>query len=90
MPYKYADFREGLFTDEGQRTLIRTRDKVFAILKQSGVITMEKAAACSGSCSNWDQMAYIDRMVEMGDLRETDKAGGVTQNRMFVLGNKHC
>ncbi len=86
--YRYEDYREGLFTDEGQRKLIQTREKVLAILDKSGVIVMEKAVACvPGGGDSWEKMAYIDRMVELGDLRVLDQAGGVTQNRLFERGH---
>lgn len=86
--YKYEDFREGLFTDEGQRKLIPARDKIFEILEHSGVITMDKAMNCiRGGGDSWERMAVIDRLVEMGDL--TEVFGNETvkgQHRVFAKG----
>jgi hypothetical protein len=71
--YRYADHKHVTFTDEGQRTLLRTRDLARRLLKASGVVAMTKLMPSGDS---WTAMAYVDRLVELGDLREIAVAAG--------------
>ena len=84
--YQYETERPKLFTEEGQRTLIETRDKVLDLVAKSGAVRMREAIrGLSGD--SWMMMAYIDRMVELGDLREVSQTCYVPgQYRVFVSG----
>lgn len=82
--YKYEDEKPGLLTDEGQRMFIRGRDTVLLDLDVKDPVLMEKAMACFKTSSNWTQMACVDRMVEIGDLREIAREAEVAQHRVFV------
>lgn len=83
--YKYEDEKPKLLTDEGQRTLMNVRNFVLDILKKSGAITMGKAMSAAGCGDSWTMMAYVDRLVELGDIREVKQEGYVpAQYRIFM------
>lgn len=76
--YRYVDEREHLFTDQGQRLFLKMRDQVKALVGRSGAVTLD--AACHlpsgiGAASNWEMMACVDRMVEIGELVELQGVG---------------
>lgn len=82
--YDYKTEKPKLLTDEGQRTLIKVRDHVLGTLKISGAITMSAAmsAVCGGD--SWTMMAYVDRLAELGDIREIKHGDVAGQWRIFV------
>jgi hypothetical protein len=65
MSYDYKAEREYLFTEPGQRIFIRVRDQVNELLKKAGAFRLEEAGICA-----WEQVACVDRMVELGELIE--------------------
>lgn len=79
MGYDYAKERPGLFTEEGQVLFIKWRDKVKLLLKVAGAFRMEELGACS-----WEELACIDRMVELGELVEF-KRDCWGQYRVFAI-----
>ena len=85
MSYSYETEKQFVFTDEGQRMLLRVRDFAFAMLKQAGAVRGDKLLAAAGSGSSWSMMACVDRLVELNDLAEAS-TGGAWQCRVFVGG----
>lgn len=79
--YAYADLRDHVFTDEGQRALIETRDKAVRLLTQSGAVVMSRLMPMGDT---WKAMAVVDRLVEIGDLREVTTPQLHTGERIFV------
>ena len=82
--YHYETERPVIFTDEGQRMFLQIRDRVQQLLKESGAFKMEAAiSGCTGS--SWSMLACVDRLVELGEIREIEQfyrhAG---QDRIFV------
>ena len=83
--YNYSKLKEELFTDLGQRTFLKVRDRVFRLLEKSGAITMHMAIINVGFGNQWFQMACVDRMVELKEIIEIEQAGKVaSQNRIFI------
>ena len=85
--YKYETEKSALFSDEGQRAFLKIRDHVHACLKISGVVSMGKAMsppAGSGAASTWVAMACVDRLVELGEIREIQHGECAGQHRIFV------
>lgn len=83
MSYTYERQRQGLFTDEGQRKFLEIRDHVHGLLKQAGAFRMQEAMIGSGD--SWLMLACVDRMVELGEIRELAQFGSVAgQHRVFV------
>jgi hypothetical protein len=70
MGYSYEELRPGVLTDEGQRRFLKVRDHVFKLLDAHEIATGERMMAGLGlGGTNWDAMACIDRMVELGEIR---------------------
>ena len=82
--YKYYDIKPNILTDEGQRLFLKIRDKTQKLLKESGSARSQEMMT-GNSGSSWDFLACIDRMVELGEIREITKQGEVAgQHRVFV------
>lgn len=87
--YDYQTEKPKLLTDEGQRVLIRVRDHVKECLSVSGAIDMTHAMKGVGGGDSWTMMAYIDRLVEIGDIREITQGHDVpAQYRVFVSSRR--
>ncbi|MEI8223584.1 MAG: hypothetical protein WCG20_00505 [bacterium] len=83
--YNYKKELPKLLTDQGQRNLIKSLDHVRKILKKSGAITMD-SALLNHTSDSWENMAYVDRLVDVGVIREIQqKNKTIAQNRIFVL-----
>lgn len=84
MAYNYEEEKPTIFTESGQVMFLRIRDRTKKLLEQSGSVRMQEVIReCSGS--SWQMLACVDRLVELGELREVtagmDCAG---QDRIFV------
>ena len=83
MPYKYAEERKQIFRDDGPRHFLNVRDHIFKCLELSGAVLMGNAInVVSGD--TWKRMAYVDYMVELGELKEITGADTPGQYRVFV------
>jgi hypothetical protein len=82
--YRYETERETLFTDEGQRMLLKVRDFVEKTLKTAGAVRMQEAMSAAGTGSSWTMLACVDRLVELGEIREITQVGVASQYRVFV------
>lgn len=80
--YEYSDLKPTLFTDAGQRQFLQIRDHVHKVLETAGAIRMGNAM--EGNGSSWERMACVDRLVELGEIREIDYGHCATQHRIFV------
>lgn len=74
MSYDYKTERPNLFTEDGQLLFLKIRDRTMLLLKEAGAARAEEIMreACG---SSWLQLACIDRMVELGELREVTRPG---------------
>ena len=86
--YRYEDEREKLFTDEGQRMLLKVRDFVDKTLAVAGAVRMQEAVSAAGSGSSWAMLACVDRLAELGEIREISQGHVVGQHRVFVRGSR--
>ncbi len=84
MSYNYKNHRKHIFTDKGQRELLKVRDKVEKLLKDAGAFKI--FSPLKGIIGDtWEMMAYVDRLVELGEIREVNQVGYVAgQDRIFV------
>lgn len=82
--YNYQVERPRIFTEEGQRAFIEFRDNVLRIIKESGAIRQEEVNRFARMGDSWGNLALIDRMVELGDLREINYGKCAGQHRIFV------
>ena len=85
MSYVYEEQKKEIFTEDGQVLFLKIRDKAKNLISNSGAATMGKII--SGMLGNsWDMLACVDRMVELGELREIKQVGVAGQDRIFVKG----
>lgn len=84
--YNYQTQRPFVFTEEGQVKFLAIRDHVRYLLKTAGAARMQEIlCGARGGGSDWDGLACVDRLVELGELRELTPAGTVQgQYRVFV------
>lgn len=80
--YSYETERPKLFTEEGQRDFLKVRDHVQALLAKAGAFRMAEAMICSGD--SWEALARVDRLVELGEIREITGPDVAGQHRVFV------
>lgn len=81
--YDYNTEKPKLFTDEGQRVFLKVRDRVKELLNESGAFRLSFALKdIDGEA--WLRMAYIDRLVEIGEIQEVPIKGVSGQNRVFI------
>ncbi len=87
MSYVYEQQRAELFTDEGQRMFLAVRDRVKRLLKEAGAVRSD-AALCGVSGSSWTMHACLDRLVELGEIREVTGPNVLGQRRIFVTAEQ--
>lgn len=83
MCYDYLNQKAVLFTDDGSRLFLKVRDKVHHHLKEGGAFKMD-ATFSIGAASHWDLLACVDRLVELGEIREITPPDVAGQDRVFV------
>lgn len=89
MSYRYTDLRASLFTEEGQTRVLQAAKAARYLLEQSGAVrAAELMGRLTGVTTNWDQMAAIDRLVELKMLREITSSDVAGQDRVFVEGSE--
>ena len=81
--YDYQTERPALFTDDGQKLFIQIRDRVKYLLAEAGAVRIQEAISKSTGI-NWEMMACLDRMVELGELKELTNGETPGQYRVFV------
>lgn len=82
--YQYNEVKPRLFTDDGQRMFLRVRDFVNATLKTAGAVRMQEAMGAAGSGDSWTMLACVDRLAELGEIRELPQSDVAGQHRVFV------
>lgn len=82
--YNYQTERPKLFTESGSVMFLKFRDRVKNLLQVSGAVTAERAME-GLACDTWVRLACVDRLVELGEIREVTDPGKVAgQYRVFV------
>lgn len=82
--YSYETEKPTIFTESGQKMFLAIRDHVNLILSGSGAITMGKAIDARTGGDSWSMLACVDRLVELGELREIKQDCCTGQDRIFV------
>lgn len=83
--YRYEDLRQRIFTEEGSVLFTSIRDRVQRLLAEAGACSMG-AAIRGESGDSWLMLACVDRLVELGELRELTGETVLGQYRVFVKG----
>lgn len=87
MSYDYAEMRPAVFTEDGQVVFLKIRDRAKALTAEAGAATLEKIIQ-GVSGDTWVMLACVDRLVELGELREVIQAGPVAgRHRVFRPGH---
>ncbi len=84
MRYRYEDERAWVLTDEGSRQFMRMRDWVLWTLKEAGAVTSGRMMSKVSAPDTFKMLACVDRMVELGELRELTGPEVAGQYRVFV------
>ena len=84
MSYSYKAYKGKVFTEDGQVTFLKIRDNAKALLREAGaVMALRLMDGCTGD--SWTMAACIDRLVELGELREVpNPISSWGQHRLFV------
>ncbi len=91
MSYSYETQRANLFTEKGQRLFLAVRNKTKSLLKQAGAFRMQEAISTAltdsglGACDGWDLIACVDRLVELGEIKEVPTSGP-GQYKIYTYG----
>ncbi len=86
--YNYLVEKPAIFTEQGQVDFIKVRDKVNELLNLAGAFNIMKALkpVCG---DGWYMIALVDRLVELGEIRELTGPDVCGQDRVFV-GKRSC
>lgn len=85
MSYNYSEQRKELFTESGQILFLRIRDKVQELLLLAGAFRMQEVLAGG---NGWEILACVDRLVELGEIKEIEQVDCAAQQRIFVKDSK--
>ena len=85
--YDYQKERPDLFTETGQVIFLEIRDRTKRLLKTSGACRAQEMMQGTVG-SSWTHLACIDRMVELGELREVSTNKPAAQFRVFVANKE--
>jgi hypothetical protein len=89
MSYNYKEIRPYLFTEEGQLDFIKVRDKVKELLKSAGAFQIGNILSMSGLHGDaWQRIACVDRLLEIGEIKEIARDNCCGQYRVFVNPNE--
>lgn len=85
--YDYRAEREKLFTERGQVLFMAVRDRIARAIGLAGAVTMDCALTVplppGWVVDSRELMACVDRLVELGELRELSAVAA--EVRVFIL-----
>ncbi len=83
MGYNYQEQKnKWLFTDDGQRQFLVVRDRIKVLIETAGAFMMDNVLDLH--LGDWNLMACVDRMVELGEIVEIDRPDCFQQHRIFA------
>ena len=81
--YNYQNERKNLFTEKGQMMFIAIRDKAKGLLKVAGAFMLiHVISGVSGD--SFTMFACVDRLVELGEIKEITTKDTPGQFRVFI------
>ena len=81
--YNYQTEKSRIFTEDGQETFLKIRDKVQQLLKQSGAVMMQNVIS-GVTGDSWLHLACVDRLVELKEIVEVTGSDVAGQYRIFT------
>lgn len=82
--YKYETEKQRLFTDEGQKMFLKVRDHARTLLEHAGAARCQELMEGAGGGDSWQMLACVERLVELGEIREIPQERAATQCRVYV------
>lgn len=83
--YNYETEKARLFTEENQKGFLAVRDNVYRLCRLAGCVRLQEAVSKCSISDSWTQLACVDRLVELGEIKEITKGPTMGQHRIFVL-----
>ena len=81
--YEYEREKQEIFTERGQVMFLKIRDNVNSLIDKAGAVRMQEAiSGQTGDC--WHMMACVDRLVEIGEIKELVNPNAAGQYRVFT------
>lgn len=81
--YDYYKEHPYVFTDAGSRKFLAVFKYMEHAFSTTGAVTTGKLLEVTGSGDSWENMAVVDRLLEVGVAREIPTTGA-WQHRIFV------
>lgn len=81
--YNYQEMKQYVFKEQNQKDFLKVRDNIKRLLSEAGSFSMLSALR-GVSGDSWVQLAFVDRLVELGEIREITPPNTAGQNRVFV------
>lgn len=89
MAYDYQKERPYLFTEEGQVMFLKIRDIAHGLIKLAGAASMQAITNSPWvNGDSWHKLAAVDRLVELGELKEITGPNVLGQDRVFVFAHR--
>ncbi len=83
--YNYKDEKPKLLTDEGQKSVIKALKNAQRLLQSAGAFKAFSILENVNYDDTFVAMAILDRLVELGEIREVTSSNVMGQDRVFVL-----
>lgn len=83
--YYYETEKPEIFTEDGQKMFLGIRNNVNRLLKQAGAVRLHEAIS-GQTGSSWSMVACVDRLVELGEIKEITSPNVWGQHRVFISG----
>lgn len=84
--YNYSEQKKKIFTEDGQVIFLEVRDKAQQLLDGAGAFRLQELMTWLTGDS-WTIIACVDRLVELGEIREIPQGKVMGQDRVFVKNN---
>lgn len=85
MSYNYSTQRAYVFTEDGQVMFLKIRDNAKHLIEQAGAARLQEIIG-NVTGDSWNMLACVDRLVELGEIREVTEPGSVAgQHRIFTV-----
>lgn len=81
--YSYTELKPTIFTEKGQVRFLKIRDHATELLEDAGAFMLRNCISVVHGDS-WERIACVDRLVELGEIKEVTKHGVPWQLRVFV------
>lgn len=84
--YVYSEHRPYVFTEEGQTKLLAMIGAARRAFDVAGAVRQHVLISAASGGDGWRLIALVDRLVELGYLREVTGDSCMGQHRVFVEG----